>query len=115
MRSRKVSDLKADILVSHLSTVLSHQANICWRAGSESTVDAVYDSLKSNENALYILTDILQQLGGNEISLTKEPFILGPALTYDRKKECFVGENTEQANKFVKSSYREPFVVPDKV
>ncbi len=115
VRSRKVSDLNADILKGHLSTVLAHQANICWRVGSEATVDKVYDSFKSHEDALYTLTDILQQLGGNDVALAKEPFILGPVLTYDRKKERFVGENAEQANKFIKCSYREPFVVPDNV
>jgi len=36
-------------------------------------------------------------------------------LTYDRKQERFVGENAEKANKLVKCSYREPFVVPEQV
>jgi len=115
VRSRKVSDLNADILGGHLSTVLCHQANICWRVGSEATVDQLRQSMKSHKDALNTLSDMLEQLDGNGVDLAKEPFILGPVLTYDRKQERFVGENAEQANKFIKSSYREPFVVPDKV
>jgi len=115
VRSRKVSDLKADILISHLSTVLCHQANISWRAGSKATPEQVRQNMKSHKCALDTLNDILEQLDGNEINLAKEPLILGPALTYDREQERFVGENAEKANKFVKSNYREPFVVPENV
>jgi hypothetical protein len=115
VRSRKVSNLNADILRSHLSTVLCHQANICWRVGSEATVDQVHQSMKSHKDALNTLSDMLEQLDGNGVEPAKEPFILGPVLTYDRKQERFVGENAEQANKFIKCSYREGFVVPEKV
>jgi predicted dehydrogenase len=115
VRSRKASDLNADIPGGHISAAIAHQANICWRVGSEATVDQVRQSMKSHKSALNTLSDILEQLDGNGVDLTKEPFILGPALTYDRKQEHFVGENAEQANKFIKRPYREPFVVPEKV
>jgi len=39
-------------------------------------------------------------------------FVLGPALTYDRKIERFIGANAEKANKYITCSYREPFVMP---
>jgi predicted dehydrogenase len=115
VRSGRREDLAADIEVGHLSTVLCHQANICWRVGSKTTVDQVRESMKSHKDALDTLSDMLEQIDGNGIDLTKEPFVLGPVLTYDRKRERFVGENSEQANKFIKRPYREPFVVPDKV
>jgi predicted dehydrogenase len=115
VRSRKVSDLNADILKGHLSTAMGHLANISWRVGSEATVDQVRESMNSHEDALNTLSTIVEQLGDNDVDLAKEPFILGPVLTFDRKQERFVGENAEQANKFIELPYREPFVVPDEV
>lgn len=58
---------------------------------------------------------MLEQLEGNAVDLKKQPFVLGPALTYDRKQERFVGANAEQANKYIQCSYREPFVLRDNV
>lgn len=115
VRSGRRQDLAAEIEVGCISAVISHQANICWRVGSEATVDQVRQSMKSHNDALNTLSDILEQLDGNGIDPAKEPFILGPVLTYDRKQKRFVGENAEQANKFIKCFYREPFVVPEKV
>jgi len=71
--------------------------------------------MKANEDALHTLKDMLEQLEGNAVDLSKQPFVLGPALTYDRKQERFVGANAEQANKYIKCSYREPFVIRDNV
>jgi predicted dehydrogenase len=115
VRSRRGEDLVAEIEIGHLSTVVCHQANVAWRAGAEATVDEVYESMRSHKDALYTLTDMMQQMAGNGIDLTKEPFVLGPQLTYDRKQERFVGANAEKANKFVKCSYRDGFVVPENV
>jgi predicted dehydrogenase len=115
VRSRRREDLAAEAEVGHLSTVVCHQANVCWRVGSEASVEEVSQSMKSHEDALNTLSDMVEQLDGNEIDLAKQPFILGPMLTYDRKQERFVGENAEKANKLVKCSYREPFVVSEQV
>jgi len=115
LRSGRREDLAADIEKGHLSTVICHQANIAWRAGAEASVDEVYDSMKSHQDALYTLTDMLQQLAGNGVDLAKKPFVLGPQLTYDRKNERFIGPGSEKANKYVKCSYRKPFVMPENV
>ena len=115
VRSGKSEDLAAPILGGHQSTVICHQANLAWRAGSEATVDEVRESMKSCEDATNTLNDMLEQLEGNKVDVKKEPFVLGPALTYDRKSERFVGANAEKANKYVKCSYREPFVVRENI
>jgi predicted dehydrogenase len=115
VRSRRRQDLAAEIEVGHLSTTMCHLANISWRIGSKASVDQVRQAMKSHEDAVNTLDDILEQLKGNDVDLNKEPFILGPALTYDRKQERFVTENAEQANKLVNYTYREPFVIPDAV
>ena len=115
LRSGRREDLAAEIEVGHLSTVVCHQANIAWRAGAEATLDEIHHSMQSHQDALYTLTDMLQQLAGNSVDLTKKPFVLGPQLTYDRKQERFVGAGADKANKYITCSYREPFVMPKNV
>jgi len=58
---------------------------------------------------------MLEQLQGNEVDLARRPFVLGPTLTYDRKTERFTGPNADSANRFLKCSYREPFIIRDTV
>jgi predicted dehydrogenase len=115
LRSGRREDLAAEIEVGHFGTTICHQANIAWRVGKTATVDQVRESMKANEDALHTLADMLEQLEGNAVDLKKQPFILGPALTYDRRQERFVGANAEQANQYIKCSYREPFVIRDSV
>jgi predicted dehydrogenase len=115
LRSGRREDLAAEIEVGHYSTAVCHQANIAWRVGKEASVDQVHASMKANEDALNTLKDMLEQLEGNEVDLKKQSFVLGPALTYDRQQERFVGEGAEQANQYIKCSYRESFVIRDSV
>jgi predicted dehydrogenase len=115
MRSRRRQDLAAEIAVGHQSTAICHQANMAWRAGSEATVDEVRESMRSHEDALNTLKDMLEQLDGNGVDLAREAFVLGPELTYDRASERYVGPNAAKANRYVKCSYRNPFVVPENV
>ena len=115
LRSGRKEDLNAEIEVGHLSTTMCHQANVSFLAGAEASVDEARENFKAHEDAVNTLTDVVEQLEGNSVDLTKEKLILGPQLTYDRKQERFVGENADKANKYVKCSYREPFVVPETV
>jgi predicted dehydrogenase len=115
VRSGRPEDLAAEIEVGHLGTAVCHQANIAWRAGSEASVDEVRESMKKHDDAINTLDAMLEQLDANDVNLAKEKFILGPELTYDRKKERFVGAHAEKANKYVTCSYREPFVVRENV
>ncbi len=115
LRSGRREDLNAEIEVGHLSTAMCHQANISFLAGAEASPEEARESFKSHEDAANTLKDVLEQLDGNGVDLTKQKLILGPQLTFDREQERFVGENADKANKFVKCSYREPFVVPESV
>jgi len=115
VRSGRRQDLAADIEVGHLGTAVCHQANIAWRAGTEASIDEVREAMSSHEDALDTLYHMLGQLGANGVDPAKDKFILGPALTYDRKQERFVGPNAYKANKYIKCSYRKPFVVTDNV
>ena len=115
LRNNRREDLNAEVEVGHLSTVMSHQANIAFRAGHEASVEQIRENIKEHEDALNTLKDILEQLEGNNVNLDEKPFILGPKLTYDRKLEHFTGEKSDVANKYVKRSYRDTFILPETV
>jgi len=115
MRSRHIEDLNAEIEVCHLSTVMCHQANIGFRVGSDVSLEEARAAMKSHGDALNTLNDITEQLEGNKVDLKKNPWIMGPQLTYNPKQERFVGDHAEAGNKYIKKEYRGSFVVPDQV
>jgi len=115
MRSRKASDLNADILEGHLSTALCHMGNISHRLGQASSREQILEAVKANKEMLDSFERFQEHLLANGVDLKKTPRILGPWLTMDTKNERFVGDFHEQANKLVSREYREPFVLPEKV
>jgi predicted dehydrogenase len=115
VRSRKVSDLNADIEVGHLSASLCHMANISHRLGKKMTPGEIKLVIGDNAEMMDSFNRMLEHLVVNEVDLEKEPITMGPMLTMDPQTERFVGENSEMANMFVKRNYREPFVVPERV
>ena len=115
VRSRKVTDLNADILEGHLSTALCHMGNISHRLGQESPREQILEAVKTNREMMDSFERFQEHLLANEIDLKKTPIILGPWLTMDSAKEKFIGVFSEQANKLVGRTYREPFVVPEEV
>src|SRR5439155_2944367 len=55
VRSRKHTDLNADILEGHLSSALCHTANISYRLGKQANQNEMKEALKSNDAALETL------------------------------------------------------------
>ena len=49
------------------------------------------------------------------INLDQEDLTVGPKLTMDTASERFTGPWAERANRFVKRTYREPYVIRDRV
>lgn len=115
IRNNSNKGLNAEIEIGHLSTVMCHQANIAFRAGQETFVENIRSNIKEHEDAINTLNDMLEQLDGNNVKIEENPFIFGKKLTYDRDKERFTGENSEKANEYIKSSYRDAFVLPEAV
>jgi len=116
MRSRKVSDLHADILQGHISAALCHMANISYRLGWESSPRQIKDQIGANKEALETFECLQAHLSANEVDLKKTPAVLGPWLRMDTKNEKFVGDfPTRWANELLRRHYRQPFVVPEQV
>jgi predicted dehydrogenase len=115
MRSRKVSDLRADVLEGHISATLCHMANISYRLGRKENADKIRQTVASNDIMTEAFELCLDHLKANEVDIQKEPLTIGPYLTFDRQREEFTGEFGEMANMYLRRNYREPFIVPDQV
>lgn len=115
MRSRKVSDLKADILDGHVTACLCHMGNISYRLGRRQSVKQIKQTIEGNDLLMESFDRLLQHLRANEIDLNKTPLTIGPMLSFDAEQGRFVGEANTEANVFLKRNYREPYILPETV
>jgi hypothetical protein len=115
MRSRRVSELRADVVEGHISAALCHMANISYRLGRKEPIEKIKEAIAGNSILAETFERCLEHLRANEIDLCKEPLTIGPYLTFDETSEKFVGEASDWANMYLRRNYREPFVVPDEV
>jgi predicted dehydrogenase len=113
VRSRKYTDLNADILEGHLSSALCHTGNISYRLGKTQTPDEMREAVKGCPDLAEALGRMEEHLGANNVNLTQAPATLGVVLQMNPKKEEFKGNR--EANRLLTREYREPFVVPKKV
>ena len=113
VRSRKVSDLHADILETHQSTALCHIGNISYRLGqpaSPGEIQKELGQLKVHEQVLETFERTRRHLVENNVDLDKSRLTLGPLLQLDSDKEKFA--HNPAADALLTREYRKPFVVP---
>ncbi|HON92118.1 MAG TPA: Gfo/Idh/MocA family oxidoreductase [Sedimentisphaerales bacterium] len=115
VRSRKVSDLNADVLEGHLSSALCHMGNISYRLGKEAARPEIVARLEDNSDLAESFERFQEHLLVNGVDVKQTPRVLGPWLTMDPQMERFTGEFAEQANVLARGTYREPFIVPEQV
>ena len=113
VRSRKVTDLNADILEGHQSTALCHIGNISYRLGAPAAPEAIerqLDQLKVHDRVRETFERTRKHLAENHVDLEKSPLTLGSLLRIDPEREAFL--DNERANALLTREYRRPFVVP---
>ncbi len=115
VRSRKISDIRTDILEGHLSTSLCHMGNISYRIGTESSTEKIREVIHADKDSLEAFERFQNHLSANGVSLKKTPAVLGPWLKMNSRKELFFGKFSKRANELLTRNYRKPFVVPEKV
>ncbi len=118
VRSRKRSDLRAEVLEGHLSTALVHIANISYRLGTLSSTEQAREAVKDRgSEAEETYQRFLDHLAANGVDWSDARVVVGPWLELDTEKEEFVGDSylAFWANQYARRDYREPFVVPEKV
>jgi|SRR5579884_2445930 len=111
VRSRKSSDLNADILEGHISSSLCHTGNISYRLGHPTQPEALLEAVRDNHELAESLDRMENHLKANAVDLAKTPLTLGALLKMDPKGERFT--NDHAANRMLTRKYRKPFVVPE--
>jgi hypothetical protein len=113
VRSRKHTDLAADIEEGHQSTALCHIANISYRLGAKTSVNDISKRLgdiKAHEDVQDTLERTKHYLAESGVDLDKTKLTLGQHLRVDGDKESFL--DNPAANALLNREYRAPFVVP---
>jgi hypothetical protein len=113
VRSRKNTDLNADILEGHLSSGLCHTGNISYRLGHQKAPGEILEEIKGHKDASATFERMKEHLVANGVNLDMTKATVGPLLTMDQKTEKFKGN--KEANALLTRQYRAPFIVPEKV
>ena len=109
VRSGQRQDLNADVEVGHISTAICHAGNISHRVGQ--IASAAEQRAAVGDNPLWneMYDRFADHLKANEIDINTAT--LGPWLEIDREHERF--HNHDEANRIVRSFYREPYGLPE--
>ena len=112
VRSRKHTDLNADILDGHLSSALCHLGNVSYRLGNAISVADIQKRFDGDDEATATLDRVVSHLGKNKVDLASQQLTSGLDLRIDPKKEVFISSAAAEANPYLSRDYRKPFVVP---
>ena len=115
VRSRKVSDLNADVREGHLSSALCHMGGVSHRLGTQANRQKIVAQLQDCRGMAETFERFQEHLLVNGVDLQQTPRILGPWLTMDPKTERFTGALADEANALCRRDYRVPFVLPENV
>lgn len=113
VRSRKSSDLTADIEEGHISSALCHTGNISYLMGKMMAPEAIQEKVKGDKEALDSINRMIEHLRKNDVDVSSDLLTLGEFLKMDPKTEKFIGN--AEADKLLTRKYRAPYVVPEKV
>jgi predicted dehydrogenase len=113
VRSRKHTDLNADIWQGHLSSALCHTGNISYRLGKMASPDQIKEQIQGEKNAVETFNRMAEHLAANDVDLNNSKATIGPVLIMDPKVEKFIGNS--EADALLTREYRKPFVVPERV
>ncbi len=92
IRSRRSQDLAAPLIESCKSSVLSHMANISYRAGEAASVDNIREAMPENAELHQLLDAQLKQLGRWDIDLNQTPYTLGRTVTLNPDSARLTGD-----------------------
>ncbi|MFO0812127.1 MAG: Gfo/Idh/MocA family oxidoreductase [Gemmatales bacterium] len=118
VRSRKTSDLNADIAEGHLSSALCHLGNISYRLGHVATPEELAKTMDSPKSlgmcdeGCDAVARLKQHLADNKVDYVGK-FRVGKPLTMDAANETF--KDDKEANAMLTREYRKGFEVPSKV
>jgi predicted dehydrogenase len=115
MRSRRPSELAADILQGHLSAALVHMGNLSQYLGRAMSDGEIRERLDGSKELAACYERLKTHLSANGVDLDRTPITMGTPLTMDPDTERFVSDDGAAANELISREYRIPFVVPENV
>jgi len=113
VRSRKHTDLNADILEGHLSSALCHTGNISYQLGKKADPDVIREKLQNDKEAADSLARMIEHLAANGVDVAADQLTLGEFLKMNPETEKFIGN--AEADKLLTREYRAPYIVPETV
>jgi predicted dehydrogenase len=113
VRSRKHTDLNADILEGHLSSAMCHLGNISYRLGTPTTFDKDITAMTDCKDAQEALTRMKKHLETNKVSLAEAKGLVGVKLPIDPRLERFTG-GPAKANDMLFREYRKGFEITER-
>lgn len=113
VRSRKHTDLHADIEEGHLSSALCHLGNVSYLLGELVPFDKQSKAFGDNKEAYETFARLEEHLAANNVVLRETKYRLGKELHIDPTHETC--GNDSRANRLLTREYRKPYVVPEKV
>jgi len=113
VRSRRTSDLHADIAEGIVSAALCHTGNISYRLGKRLSPEAIREASKADIALAESLGRMEEHLAANKVDLHRTPLTLGAVLKINPQTGRIT--NHREANQLLTREYRKPFVVPEKV
>jgi hypothetical protein len=112
VRSRKRSELNAEIEQGNLSSALCHLPNISYLLGKQSPFNPRTKAFGDEKEAYEALGRVEDHLAANNIVLADEKYDVGPVLSVNANHWNF-GGNTA-ANRLATAEYRAPYLLPEK-
>jgi hypothetical protein len=113
VRSRKTSDLKAEVEAIHYSSAWCHLGNISYRLGQKYSRDQAEAAVKDFQPWNDVIADFHEHLKKNELDDSKLEIRMGPMLEIDAQKETFIGGTaTPEALALLTREFRKGYEVP---
>lgn len=112
VRSRKAETLAANLEAGHLSAGLCHMGNISHRLGKPAKGNKIYETAEGHPLLHKLVDEFNEHLLVNNVDVNEFPRQLGPWLDFDPDNQKFTGEQADQANAYLKKTYRKGFEIP---
>jgi predicted dehydrogenase len=113
VRSRKHTDLNADIVEGHLSSALCHLGNISYRLGSLQPFNSQSKTIGDDKECVETFSRMQEHLRDNKVPIEDGQYRLGRKLAINSQTETFV--NDKEADTMLTRQYRKGFEVPAKL
>jgi predicted dehydrogenase len=103
--------LNAEVQIGHQSTAWCNLADVALRAGKHYSHEKAIAAREDLEPWGSLVDQIEQHLKRNKVDIKKSRFQLGPMLEFDANTQKFVGDGSDNANRYLQREYRSNFEV----